>query len=214
MTTLLLIAGGSFVLGFSGACMPGPMLTVTIAESVKRGPWAGPLLVLGHGLLEAVVVLLVLFGLGEWVQQPSVFSTIALVGGVMLLWMGWEMLRSLPRLSLDLTASESAGLHPVAAGVLVSLANPYFTLWWASVGLGYLLVAREAGPLGVIVFFVFHLLADLVWYAFVSGSVCLGRNLISNQVYRRMVGACALFLVLFGGYFGYRGILTLLNGQI
>lgn len=203
---LLMIAGGSFVLGLSGACMPGPLLTVTIAETLRRGPWAGPLLVLGHGLLEAVVVLLVLFGLGEWISQPSVFATFALVGGGMLLWMGLGMIRGLPGLSLDLTTTQQATMHPVAAGALVSLANPYFTLWWATVGLGYLVVAHEAGTLGVIVFYLFHILSDLVWYAFVSGSITLGRNLISDRLYRGLVCCCAIFLVAFGGYFGWRGL--------
>lgn len=206
MMQLLMIAGGSFVLGFSGACMPGPLLTVTIAETLRRGPWAGPLLVMGHGLLEALVVVLVLFGLGDWIRQPSVFAVLALVGGAMLIWMGGGMLRGVQTLSLQLTEAGPSKMHPVAAGALVSLANPYFTLWWATIGLGYMVVAYEAGAIGVLIFYVFHILADLVWYALISGSVSLGRNLISDRTYRWMVAGCAVFLVGFGGYFGWRGL--------
>lgn len=206
MTELLFIAGGSFVLGFSGACMPGPLLTVTIAETLRRGPWAGPLLILGHGLLEGAVVLMVLYGLGDWITRPLVFSSIALVGGLMLVWMAMGMLRGLPGLSLDLTTTDEARLHPVAAGALVSLANPYFTLWWATIGLGYLVVAHEAGTIGVVIFYLAHILSDLVWYSFVSGSVTLGRNLLSDRSYRCLVGFCAVFLLGFGGYFGWRGL--------
>lgn len=208
MTQLLLIAGGSFVLGLSGACMPGPLLTVTISETLRRGPWAGPLLVLGHGLLEGLLVLLVLFGFADWLQRPDVFALLALVGGAMLFWMGGGMLRGLPRLSLRLAPTEQARINPVAAGALVSLANPYFILWWATIGLGYMVVAYEAGAAGVAVFFLFHLLSDLAWYAFVSGSVSLGRNLISDRVYRWLVGCCALFLVGFGAYFAWRGVVA------
>ncbi len=203
---LLMIAGGSFVLGLSGACMPGPLLTVTIAETLRRGPWAGPMLVLGHGLLEAAVVILVLFGLGEWINQPSVFATLALFGGLLLLWMGLGMLRDLSGLTLELARTRQSSMHPVAAGALVSLANPYFILWWATVGLGYMVVAHEAGTVGVLVFYLFHILSDLVWYAFVSGSIALGRNVISDRSYRWLVGSCALFLVAFGSYFGWRGL--------
>lgn len=211
---LLLIAGGSFIVGLSGACMPGPLLTVTITETLRRGPWAGPLLVLGHGLLEALVVLLVLAGLGDWIQQPDVFGVIAAVGCLMLLWMGWGMLRGLPHLTLDLSGTAKSGLHPVASGALVSLANPYFTLWWATIGLSYLVVAHEAGTVGVVVFYLFHLLSDLVWYAFISGSITLGRTILTDRVYRWLVGVCALFLVGFAFYFGYRGVTALLGGQI
>ena len=35
----------SFVIALSGALMPGPVLTVTISESTKRGFWAGPLII-------------------------------------------------------------------------------------------------------------------------------------------------------------------------
>lgn len=208
MMELAVIAGGSFLLGLSGACMPGPLLTVTISETLRRGPSAGPLLVLGHGLLEALVVVLVLAGLGDWLQQPRVFAALALVGGLLLIWMGSGMLRGLPRLSLELEAEQTASVNPITAGALVSLANPYFVLWWATIGLGYMVVAYEAGIAGVIVFYLFHILSDLVWYAFISGSVSLGRSLISNRAYRWLVAGCAVFLVGFGGYFGWRGLMT------
>lgn len=209
--TLAVIAGASFVLGFSGAVMPGPLLTVTIAESVRRGPWAGPLLIAGHAALEAVLVLALFFGLGDVFERPPVFAAVALSGGAMLLWMGAGMLRGLPSLHLDLTASREAGMHPVAAGAVVSLANPYFTLWWATVGVGYLAVAHEAGTGGVAVFYLFHILSDFVWYAFVSGTVTFGRRFMNDRSYRVLVGGCALFILAFGLYFGYRGAQTLLG---
>ena len=178
--TLLAIAGTSFVLGLSGAMMPGPLLTVTITESVRRGAWAGPLLVAGHAALEGVLVLVLFAGLDEVVRTPLVFSGVALVGGALLLWMGWGMLRSLPSLRLDLAVDGEAAMHPVTAGVLVSLSNPYFILWWATIGLGYMVVAHEAGAAGVLTFYLFHILSDLVWYALVAGAVSFGRRFLSE----------------------------------
>lgn len=207
--TLDAIAGTSFLLGLSGAVMPGPLLTLTISESVRRGLKAAPLLMGGHALLEAVVVLLLFFGLGDLVQRPGVFSTVALTGGLMLLWMGSAMLRGLPRLTLKLEGREGSGLHPLIAGAVVSLANPYFILWWATVGLGYLVVAHEAGVAGILIFYLFHILSDFVWYAFVSGAVTFGRRLLGDFSYRVLVCSCALFILSFGIYFGYRGVQAL-----
>lgn len=209
--TLFAIAGTSFLLGLSGAMMPGPLLTVTISEATRRGPTAGPLLVGGHALLEACLVALLFLGLGEVVKIPLVFSSIALVGGGMLLWMAYGMFRSLPSLRLDLAGGEQGGMRPVVAGAAVSLSNPYFILWWATVGFGYLVVAHEAGLAGVVTFYLFHILSDLVWYAFIAVAVSCGRRFLSDRVYRMLVGLCALFLLCFGLYFGYRGGSTLMG---
>lgn len=208
---LAVIAGTSFVLGLSGAMMPGPLLTVAIAESVRRGPWAGPLLVAGHALLEGALVALLFFGLADFFRVPTVFVAVALGGGVMMIWMGWGMLKGLSGLRLDLSGGDDAGMHPLAAGAAVSLANPYFILWWATVGLGYLAVAHEAGLPGVVVFYLFHILSDLAWYSLVSGTVSFGRRFLTDRGYRILVGTCAVFICCFGLYFGYRGVLTLFN---
>ena len=42
----------AFLIGFSGAMMPGPMLGVAIDGSLKKGWIAGPMIVLGHGALN------------------------------------------------------------------------------------------------------------------------------------------------------------------
>lgn len=208
--TLPVIAATSFMLGLSGAMMPGPLLTLTISESARRGMRAGPQLILGHALVEAALVVLLLVGLADLVQRPDVFGLIALVGGTMLFWMGADMLRSLPGLSLDLQRQDPSGrLSPVVAGGLISLANPYFTLWWATVGIGYLAVTSDRGWLGGLTFYCFHILADLAWYALIAFAVSRGRNLLSDRPYRILIGSCALFLLAFGGYFGFHGIVKM-----
>jgi len=50
--SLPIIFATSFAVGFSGAITPGPLLVYSIREAIKRGFAAGPLVVLGHALLE------------------------------------------------------------------------------------------------------------------------------------------------------------------
>ena len=84
--------------------------------------------------------------------------------------------------------------------------TPYWTIWWASIGLGYILHSVKFGILGVAAFYLGHILADLAWYSFISLGVAKGKQFFSNTAYKRLIGGCASFLVLFACYFFYRGI--------
>lgn len=80
MDSLTAIFLSSFLLALSGAMMPGPLLTATIGESASRGPSTGPLLILGHGILEVALLLLLFLGLSPFFQSRWVFIAIALAG--------------------------------------------------------------------------------------------------------------------------------------
>jgi threonine/homoserine/homoserine lactone efflux protein len=196
----------SFVIALSGALMPGPVLTVTISESTRRGFWAGPLIMVGHGILELALVVLLLLGLGPYLSKDIVFGVVGVCGAGILMWMAFGMFRSIPSLKLDLESGEETIGNPVRAGVLMSLANPYFIIWWATIGVGYIVYAMKFGTVGVIAFFSGHISADFAWYSVVSFTISKGRRLISDRLYRRVIGFCATALVIFSGWFGYMGV--------
>lgn len=206
------------MLALSGALMPGPVLTVTVSESTHRGSVAGPLMILGHGLLELLLIILLLAGLAPFIARDEVFIAVSLVGGTILLWMAWSMVRELPTLQLQpAKGTEEKRRSLILAGVLLSLANPYWLIWWATVGIGYILYATKYGLLGVATFFAGHILADLAWYTFVSFGVSKGKRFFDDTIYRRLICACAGFLALFSCYFFYSGIgkgYALLNMQL
>ena len=203
---LLTIFLSSFLLAFSGAMMPGPLLTATIGESARRGALSGPLLILGHSALEFVMLLALLFGLAPLLRHDGVFAAIALVGAAILLWMAGGMFRSLPRLSLDILPAGSSSGPLVTNGILLSVANPYWAIWWATIGLGYLASCQAFGPSGIAAFFIGHISGDLVWYSFVSILVAKGRHLLSDRVYRGLIGFCATLLAVFALGFVYMGL--------
>ena len=205
MWILLTIFATSFVIALSGALMPGPLLTVTLSESARRGFYAGPLIVLGHGILELLLVFFLLLGLAPMFNNNLVIGGVGVVGAVVLIWMAIGMIRTLPSLSLQGTLPGKQGTHPVWAGILMSAANPYWTIWWLTIGLGYILYCWKLGPLGVLAFFLGHILADLAWYAAVSFTVAYGRRFMSDRVYRGIIACCALALFAFGIYFGLSG---------
>ncbi|MDE3091517.1 MAG: LysE family transporter, partial [Chloroflexota bacterium] len=103
---LLLLAGSWWIVGFSGAMMPGPVTTLIVTETARRGFIAGPLITIGHVLLEAAMVVALFFGLGDLLKQNSVAGAIGLLGGLFLLWMGFDIVRGAwqGRVSFNATA--------------------------------------------------------------------------------------------------------------
>jgi threonine/homoserine/homoserine lactone efflux protein len=185
--------------------MPGPLLTATISESSQRGFIAGPLLITGHAILELVLVIAFLLGLAPFFQQPAVFVATALIGSVILSWMAFGMFRSLPSLRLSWEGDHKQRSHPMIRGILMSVANPYWIIWWATIGLGYILYSWRFGFWGIVFFFVGHILADLVWYSLIAAAVAGGRHFLTNRLYRGLIAVCAVFLIVFAGYFAYAG---------
>lgn len=199
----------ALLVGFSGAMMPGPMLTVTINESFRRGAMAGPLVVLGHGILEAAMVLALLVGLGRFLGQPRVLGTIGVIGGVALAWMGYGMTRASFQATLRLSLEMGGGgtpFGPVVAGVVSSISNPYWTLWWVTVGMGYLAFALRRGHSGVVAFYTGHIMADFVWYSLVALAVAGGQHVFPDSVYKGVLAAAGVFLLALAVYFVYSGV--------
>ncbi len=210
MWPLAWIFGSSFVVGLSGALMPGPVLTVTIAEATKRGFWAGPLIVLGHGIIEFSLFVALVLGVGTLLKHDLVFGIVGVGGGIVLIGMGIGMVRGTKTatLKLDLDAGERS--RPVIAGLLTSISNPYFIIWWATIGLSYIALSQQHGIMGLGSFYSGHIMADVVWYFAVAAAVTVGKKIMSDHTYRWIIGLCGGFLVLLGLYFGSAGVKALM----
>ncbi|MGI6453581.1 MAG: LysE family transporter [Syntrophomonadaceae bacterium] len=194
----------SFFIGLSGAMMPGPLLTATIAESARRGFRAGPLIVLGHGILELALVVALVLGFSAVLTSPGTMLFISLLGGGFLIFLGATMVRDslAGKLSIDYSLGDhQPRLHPIVTGVTISLANPYWSLWWATVGLNYLNICLQQGFGGIALFFSGHIVADLFWYSLVAAAVASGRSIMKPQIYKIIIMLCGIFLVVLGGYF-------------
>lgn len=211
MGVLLTIFATSFVVAFSGAAMPGPVMTATISESMRRGPGAGPLIVAGHAVLELGLVILLMLGLAPFLQKGRVFAVIALAGALMLARMACGMLRSIPSLSMQAQGSDRGGANLMVTGALLSLSTPYWTLWWATIGLGYILFSAQYGVAGIAFFFTGHILGDLVWYSAISLAVGTGRRFLSDRSYRVLIGSCAVFLLGLAAWFAWSGVQRILT---
>jgi len=183
--------------------MPGPLLAVTISQSVRRGFWAGPQLILGHGILELALIAALGAGLSGLIDNKLVPAVVGMAGGTILLAMGSLTIRRVwQKITLPAAASGTGRSRVlVLSGILVSLSNPYWLIWWITIGMTYLLWSLNLGIAGVASFFSGHILADLAWYALVAFVVATGRRVMNDTVYRMVLLVCGLALIALGVYF-------------
>ena len=195
--------------------MPGPLLALNIREAARRGFWAGPLLVSGHAIAELLIVVALAWGLSQVLGSTLAAGIIGVVGGLFLMWMAVSILRQARHQELPLATENTTSIPTrrlVLAGALVSVANPFWLVWWATIGTTYLLWSLTVGIVGVALFYVGHILSDLGWYSFVSLLVAKGRRLMSVRFYRGLLAVCGIALVGLGGYFLVSGALFLARG--
>jgi threonine/homoserine/homoserine lactone efflux protein len=195
----------SLAIAISGAIMPGPVFTAVVGESSRRGASAGPLFMVGHSILELVFVIAVGLGLGPLLSNEPVFIITALVGGGIMLWMGLSMFASLRKLEFDTSCSGRRYGRVLVSAIVLSLSNPYWTIWWVTIGLGLLQKSLAYGTAGAVVFYLGHISGDFLWYSIVSFSVAKGRKFLNTRRYRVLIGACAALLCFFALNFLWSG---------
>ena len=207
------IAGVAFVTGFSGAIMPGTMLVLTIGQVSAHGFWAAPAIVLGHALLELVVVVALIGGLRQVLRNRIVRGSVGIAGGAALLYMGWDMYCHAGGQAIDLTQRQQAlpwGML-ILQGAVVCIVNPYFIAWWATIGAGQMAQLRPENAREYAAFYVGHEMSDVVWYSFVGIVIALGGRLIDLSW---LVVGCAVIVGVLGVWFVYSGVRVIRAGEV
>lgn len=215
----------SFGIGISGAVSPGPLTIVTIQQSIKNGFFVGPVMAIGHSILEIFVVLFLALGLLSFAQDNQVVeNTIGVVGGVVLLIMG----RSLILLKADQGMLSLANASAVQIdgsiftkykiwinlgwlSVVVSATNPYFVIWWLTIGAKIINDGLGSGPMGVSAVYFGHIMADFAWMILLSMIFSSGKNWITLTTQNIINRVCGFLLVCFGIYFLYSPIVIYLT---
>lgn len=201
MVEVLLFSASSFLVGLSGALVPGPMLTVTISNSLHKGPMAGPMVVSGHIIAEVAILMLLLLGLGWLIGSATANLLIGTVGGLVLVYMGYRISQSSPpRFQGKVKAPDKYG--SVLGGILSSISNPYFFIWWVTIGWAFVLKGLEfAGLAGILGFMAGHWAADLGFYSLVSFFTSKGSDILTQKYYRALMYGCGIFMICLGIYF-------------
>jgi threonine/homoserine/homoserine lactone efflux protein len=187
-----------FVIGLTGALAPGPTLVATINASMA-GDWTTGLKVsLGHVIVELFLVILILLGLAT-IALPYT-SVIAGIGGIALIAFGALTIAGSRKATMRTSSSQTLS-NPYMAGLVTSAANPYFWIWWLSIGSAMVIAGLQGGLVLVGALMIGHWSADTVWLTLVSTSVSKGRMIVSDSTYQKIIALCGIFLILFGAYY-------------
>ncbi|MBN1123548.1 MAG: LysE family transporter [Sedimentisphaerales bacterium] len=188
-------------ISLSGVMAPGAVTTATIAQG-SRNRWAGVLISIGHGIIEIPLIFLIMFGLGILFKAEWFKIVVGLIGGGFLIWMGIGMLREINK--VDSLQKNKYTTGPTMTGIILSVSNPYFLLWWASVGLNLTLQAKQLGWLAFILFSLVHWSCDLIWLTILSFGSFHGTNLLGPRSQKIILQICSVALIGFGIHFIYK----------
>jgi threonine/homoserine/homoserine lactone efflux protein len=181
------------------------MFTVTIAKSLKS-PWAGVMVSLGHAVVEVPLILLVYFGLANFFQNEVVKLVLSVLGGGMIVWMGIDLFRARRKMAKE---GKDTSYNAFVAGILMSGLNPFFLVWWATVGTLLLMNFFNAvGVWGMPLFIIVHWLCDLVWLSIVSFTIYKTHKFWGESVQEWIFIVLSLALLYFGGQFIVKGIIA------
>ena len=186
---------------------PGPITAATLAAGA-RSRHAGAFIALGHAVVEIPLILLLAAGIGTFLKSSAVKAGIGLVGGVVLVLMGTQLLLSLRRCK---TVSEATvQRRPFMTGAVLTGANPYFLFWWATVGLALATQATESGAVALLVFGVVHWLCNLGWLEVLSWAGFQGSQVFGLRSQKIISVICAIVLLGFGLEFFFEACMSLL----
>ena len=216
MEELLLLSIG-FGVGLSGAIAPGPLFTATIKDTLKYGPLTGPMMCIGHLFVEISIILGLALGVSYVINIPIVRALIGVVGGIGLLYLGYQMIKerkkfesiseeSIKNIGANTRELKNDLLPPIKTGFVFTILNPAMFIWWFTIGNSLIMRGLAIGFMGVFMLFIGHWFADVSWYTFLSVSLSKGKKFISKKVYEVILLACGIFLLYLGITFLYEYI--------
>ncbi|MDD5015648.1 MAG: LysE family transporter [Atribacterota bacterium] len=187
------------LISLSGVIAPGPVTAVTISKGTKS-PHVGAMIALGHGIVEIPLMILVFYGFGDILKITYIKAAIGLLGGLFLLKMGLGLLKGIKQTTIDSSKGPSS---PLMAGIILTLANPYFLVWMATIGSILVFRSYAFGLLGFTIFIIAHWSCDFLWLCFLSVLSFKGGQFFGKKLQQVLFLICGVFLLFFSGKFIY-----------
>ena len=194
--------GTVIVVTASGALAPGPLSFGILMQGSKEGARSGFSCAVGHTLVEFPLVLALALGLLAAASQPTIKAVIGLVGGLGLIGFGvlqiYGTLKSKTE-SGEKTRARNLPVSSVVLGLALTGLNPYFILWWLTIGSVLIVQALAfAAIIGVLIMYIAHVWMDYAFLTSLAYFAKKGRNIAGSKYYKLLLTAFGLILVYYG----------------
>lgn len=189
----------------SGALAPGPLFFGLLMHGSEEGARAGFTCAVGHMLVELPLVLALSLGLLAATSQPAIKSVIGVVGGIGLICFGslqiYDTLKNKPEFG-DASKTRSIPASSLILGLGLTALNPYFILWWLTIGSVLIVQALAfAAITGVLIMYLAHVWMDYAYLTTIAHLGKKGRKVIGSRYYKLVLIAFGLILIYYGSTF-------------
>ena len=196
----------------SGVLAPGPLFFSNMFYGVRQGASAGLKVAYGHTMIELPLIILLSAGLFTTIPTMQFAGTIGLVGGTGIL--GFAIIQiagTVRKKSFQAASATEYGSSPFIAGIMLSAFNPFFLVWWLTVGLKLIADSATFGiAAGIVILFASHIWMDYTWLTGTAYFASKGRSVLKSKYYRLLLLVLAAVLLYYGAYFTVTSISNLL----
>lgn len=190
----------------SGVLAPGPLFVANMLCGTQKGALSGVKVAHGHAVVEIALIAAIaagLFSVPAFVEQYS--SPIAILGGIAVL--GFAAVQVHSTLKKKAQEQTTQNRTPFAVGVALSALNPFFIVWWLTIGVKLVADSSAFGPVtGVGLLFGMHVWMDYAWLGATAYLASRGRSVMGSKYYKMMMLALAGVLVYYGAQFLASGL--------
>ncbi|MBS1268037.1 MAG: hypothetical protein MAG458_00755 [Nitrosopumilus sp.] len=185
------------VVSASGVMAPGPLFAANLVYGIQQGVKSGVKMAIGHTIVELPLVILLGIGVFSLESFPEFRTVITILGAVTLFVFASIQIKTLIKKTNLKEYSPKQG--PLITGVLLSALNPFFIIWWLTIGFKLISDAMMIWAFaGILIVFVLHIWMDFAWLGIVSYLASKSKKILSNKNYKIIMGLLSGVLIYFG----------------
>ena len=185
------------IISASGVMAPGPLFAANIAYGLQGGGKAGIKIAVGHTIVELPLVILLGIGVFSFEIFPEFRTLISILGATTLFVFAGIQIKTI--LQMKETTSFNLKHNAVLTGITLSALNPFFIIWWLSIGFKLISDAMLIWAfVGIVVVFLLHIWMDFVWLYSVACLASKSSKILSNKNYKILMIGLSATLIYFG----------------